>query len=111
MAHHELSVPLHFNPDKVGEVWKVPYQERAKEARKWAERYNIRPASDDLFKICLVAVDVQNTFCIPKFELYVGGRSGTGAIDDNRRLCNNPDLSNDGHTPGYADFSSYLFGQ
>jgi nicotinamidase-related amidase len=34
-----------------------------------------------------VAVDVQNTFCLPGFELYVGGRSGTGAIDDNRRLC------------------------
>lgn len=32
-------------------------------------------------------VDVQNTFCIPEFELFVGGRSGTGAIDDNRRLC------------------------
>jgi nicotinamidase-related amidase len=35
----------------------------------------------------LVAVDVQNTFCIPEFELYVAGRSGTGAVDDNRRLC------------------------
>jgi nicotinamidase-related amidase len=34
-----------------------------------------------------VAVDVQNTFCIHDFELFVGGRSGTGAIDDNRRLC------------------------
>jgi nicotinamidase-related amidase len=32
-------------------------------------------------------VDVQNTFCIPAFELFVGGRSGTGAVDDNRRLC------------------------
>jgi nicotinamidase-related amidase len=32
-------------------------------------------------------VDVQNTFCIPDFELYVAGRSGTGAVDDNRRLC------------------------
>jgi nicotinamidase-related amidase len=32
-------------------------------------------------------VDVQNTFCIPEFELYVGGVSGTGAVDDNRRLC------------------------
>jgi nicotinamidase-related amidase len=35
----------------------------------------------------LLAVDVQNTFCIPEFELFVAGRSGTGAIDDNRRLC------------------------
>jgi nicotinamidase-related amidase len=32
-------------------------------------------------------VDLQNTFCIPDFELYVGGRSGRGAVDDNRRLC------------------------
>jgi nicotinamidase-related amidase len=34
-----------------------------------------------------VLVDVQNTFCLPDFELFVAGRSGTGAIDDNRRLC------------------------
>jgi nicotinamidase-related amidase len=32
-------------------------------------------------------VDVQNTFCIPGFELFVAGRSGTGAVDDNVRLC------------------------
>jgi nicotinamidase-related amidase len=32
-------------------------------------------------------VDVQNTFCIPGFELYVGGHSGTAAVADNRRLC------------------------
>lgn len=87
MTRRELPVPPHFNPDKVGEVWKVSYQEKAEEARNWVKQYNIKPASDDVFKICLVAVDIQNTFCIPKFELYVGGRSGTGAIDDNRRLC------------------------
>jgi nicotinamidase-related amidase len=32
-------------------------------------------------------VDVQNTFCIPSYELYVAGHSGTGAVDDNHRLC------------------------
>jgi nicotinamidase-related amidase len=32
-------------------------------------------------------VDVQNSFCLPGFELFVGGRSGTGAVDDSRRLC------------------------
>ena len=37
-------------------------------------------------RVALVAVDVQNTFCLPEFEFYVGGRSGTGALDDNRRL-------------------------
>jgi nicotinamidase-related amidase len=87
MAHRGLPVPPHFGPDKVGEVWKVPYEERARDASQWAKRHKIRPAADDRFKICVVAVDVQNTFCIPGYELYVGGRSGTGAVDDNRRLC------------------------
>lgn len=87
MARRELPLPPHFNPDKVGEIWKVPYQERAREAEEWAKQHDLQPAAKDQFKICLVAVDVQNTFCIPGFELYVGGRSGTGAVDDNRRLC------------------------
>lgn len=87
MPRSELPVPPHFNPSGVGEVWRVHYQELAREAEKWAAYNHIMPASHDKFRICLVAVDVQNTFCIPGFELYVGGRSGTGAVDDNRRLC------------------------
>jgi nicotinamidase-related amidase len=87
MARRELPAPPHFNPSKVGEVWKVSYQEMASEAEKWANGQGMIPAASDRFRICLVAVDVQNTFCIPGFDLYVGGRSGTGAVDDNRRLC------------------------
>ena len=87
MAHRELPLPPHFDPDKVGTVWKVLYQERAREAEKWAKQHTIPSAATDRFKICLVAVDMQNTFCIPGFELFVGGRSGAGAVDDNRRLC------------------------
>lgn len=87
MAHRELPVPKHFNPAKTSEMWRVDYQKLAVDAAAWAEKHGIRPASEDTFRICLVAVDVQNTFCIPGFELYVGGRSGTGAVDDNRRLC------------------------
>ncbi len=83
----ELPIPSHFDPNRIGQVWRVPYQQRAEEARRWANEYKIRPAAEDRFKICLVAVDVQNTFCIPDFELYVAGRSGTAAMDDNRRLC------------------------
>jgi nicotinamidase-related amidase len=49
--------------------------------------HGLRPAAEDAFRLCLLAVDVQNTFCIPEFELFVAGRSGTGAVDDNRRLC------------------------
>jgi nicotinamidase-related amidase len=83
----ELPVPGHFDADRVGEVWRVPYEERAAEARAWAERHGLRPASEDAFRVCLLAVDVQNTFCVPGFELFVAGRSGSGAVDDNRRLC------------------------
>ena len=87
MALNELPIPPHFNSQSVGEVWKVPYQERAEDAEKWAKQHKLQPASRDRHKISLLLVDVQNTFCIPDFELYVGGTSGTGAVDDNRKLC------------------------
>ena len=87
MRSVELPLPPHFDPEKIGQVWRVPYQDLAGAAAEWAAVHGIRPAVDDEVKICLIAIDVQNTFCIPGFELYVGGRSGTGAIDDNRRLC------------------------
>ena len=82
----ELPLPPHYDPQKVGQVWRVPYEERAAEAREWAKLHNLRPNEGDEFKIALVLIDVQNTFCIPDYELYVGGRSGTGAVDDNTRL-------------------------
>lgn len=83
----QLPIPAHFDAKKVGEVWRVFYQDRANEAKEWAKKHNIQPAAKDKTQICLMAIDVQNTFCIPKFELFVGGRSGTGAVDDNVRLC------------------------
>ncbi len=87
MPNYQLPIPAHFDPERVGELWRVPYQERARDAQDWAEQYDIGPASEDSFKICLMLVDVQNTFCIPGFELFVAGHSGTAAVDDNRRLC------------------------
>jgi nicotinamidase-related amidase len=83
----ELPVPPHFDPSRVGEVWRVPYEDRAREAPAWAEAHGVTPAAEDSFRLCLLAVDIQNTFCIPEFELFVAGRSGTGAVEDNRRLC------------------------
>lgn len=80
-------IPRHFDPQRVGSVWRVPYQERATEARAWAAAHQLTPAAHDAQRICLLAIDVQNTFCIPDFELFVGGRSGQGAVDDNTRLC------------------------
>ncbi|MEO1210719.1 MAG: isochorismatase [Cyanobacteria bacterium J06638_20] len=83
----ELPIPEHFAAQRVGEVWRVPYQERAEAAVAWARQHSIPPAANDARRICLLAIDVQNTFCIPDYELFVGGRSGMGAVEDNVRLC------------------------
>ena len=87
MPYNDLPIPPYFDPDKVGQVWRVPYHERSENAIEWAKHHRIKAASQDNFRICLLLVDVQNTFCVPEFELFVGGRSGTAAVDDNRRLC------------------------
>ena len=83
----ELPLPASFDPGRVGEVWRVPYDERARDAEAWARRHGIRAAAEDERRVCLLCVDCQNTFCTPGFELFVGGRSGRGAVDDVARLC------------------------
>ncbi|AFZ07140.1 hypothetical protein Osc7112_2730 [Oscillatoria nigro-viridis PCC 7112] len=83
----QLPIPQFFEPKKVGEVWRVPYRERATQAKDWAKQHSIQPAASDKNRICLMIIDAQNTFCLPEFELFVGGRSGSGAVDDNLRLC------------------------
>lgn len=83
----ELPLPPGFDPTRIGEVWPVPYGERARDAEDWARRHAIRAAAEDDARACLLCVDCQNTFCVPGFELYVGGRSGRGAVEDTARLC------------------------
>jgi nicotinamidase-related amidase len=77
-----LPVPPHFEPERVGKVWRVPYEERASNAAAWAHAHGIGAASADSSQIALLLVDVQNTFCLPEFELFV-----PGAVDDSRRVC------------------------
>jgi nicotinamidase-related amidase len=82
-----LPLPEFYDPLQVGTVYRVPYAEISTRALAYRLAHGIQPASADRQKTWLLLVDVQNTFCIPGFELYVGGRSGSGAVDDNRRLC------------------------
>jgi nicotinamidase-related amidase len=83
----ELPLPPHVDAARVGEVWRVDYEQRFTEALSWAAEHDLAPAAEDERRVCALLVDVQNTFCTPGFELFVAGRSGTGALDDNRRLC------------------------
>ncbi len=87
MNGHDLPLPEFFDVNKVGAVWRIPYEERAKQARDWARLHTVQLASLSSTRTWLLLIDVQNTFCIPEFELYVGGRSGRGAVEDNARLC------------------------
>ena len=82
-----LPLPPHWDPDGVGEIRRVDYGAAFEDAGRWRDEHSLAPAAHDRFRIALVAVDVQNTFCTPGFELFVAGRSGTGALDDSRRLC------------------------
>ena len=81
-----LPLPPHWNPERVGELWRVDYAARFEDAERWRAQHALRPVADDRFRLALVVVDMQNTFCSPGFELFVAGRSGTGALDDARRL-------------------------
>ncbi|HSL47364.1 MAG TPA: hypothetical protein VK897_28245 [Anaerolineales bacterium] len=87
MSLPDVPIPDFFNSDNVGTVWRIPYEERARQAREWARQHALQPAVADSNRTWLMLIDVQNTFCIPEFELYVGGRSGHGAVEDNTRLC------------------------
>jgi nicotinamidase-related amidase len=84
---NNLPIPSFFDSSRVSEIWKVDYAARADQARDWAHQHNLTPASVSKNRISLLLIDVQNTFCIPNFELFVGGQSGRGAVDDNIRLC------------------------
>lgn len=77
-----LDIPSFFDASKVAQVYRVAYQQRAVEAEAWAEQYQIQPVAKDRAKIGLLLIDVQNTFCLPDFELFVNG-----AVEDNIRLC------------------------
>jgi nicotinamidase-related amidase len=83
---NELPLPPHVAPERVGEVWKVDYEARFRDATDWAREHRLAPAARDERRACLLLVDVQNTFCTPGFELFVAGRSGTGAVDDTARV-------------------------
>ena len=82
-----LPLPPFFDARRSASVYRVPYQQRADEARAWAERYRLRPAAEDQKRVALLLIDVQNTFCLPEFELFVAGRSGRGAVEDVERIA------------------------
>jgi nicotinamidase-related amidase len=56
-------------------------------ASEWKRTHDLKAAAADARNVHLLLIDVQKDFCHPEGSLYVGGRSGTGAIEDNQRLA------------------------
>ena len=56
-------------------------------AEAWRNAHNLGPAVKDRLKVHLLLIDLQKDFCFPRGSLYVGGRSGRGAIEDSDRVA------------------------
>lgn len=82
-----LPLPPHYKPERASQ-----YEYRPDEtallprAHEWRKAHDIRPAASDRRNIHLLLIDVQKDFCFPEGSLFVGGRSGDGAIQDSRRI-------------------------
>ncbi|KAB2956455.1 MAG: nicotinamidase, partial [Thermoanaerobaculia bacterium] len=59
----------------------------AARAGEWRREHALAPAGADDFRIHLLLVDLQRDFCFPEGSLYVGGRSGRGALEDADRVA------------------------
>ncbi len=88
MPETELPLPPHFDPAHAREWAYSPDQSALfVEATAWRREHAIAPAGADTADIHLLLVDEQRDFCFPEGSLYVGGRSGTGALDDSARVA------------------------
>ena len=51
----QIPIPSHFDADQVGQVWRIPYQERLHQARAWHKHTIFLPhrkIPPDLFAPC-----------------------------------------------------------
>jgi nicotinamidase-related amidase len=80
--------PAFYDPAHAGEwSYRPDLQAVLEQAVAWRRERGIAPAAADRRRVHALLIDVQKDFCFPEGTLYVGGRSGTGAIDDSRRLA------------------------
>lgn len=83
-----LPLPAHFDGTKAADyAYRPDAALLASAAADFKAQHAIRPAASDETRIHLLLIDVQKDFCFPEGTLYVAGRSGTGAIDDSRRIA------------------------
>jgi len=83
-----LPVPDFYERANAGNFAYRPDQQKVFEAAgAWRGRHAIKPAGSDRTKVHLLLIDAQKDFCFPEGSLYVGGRSGRGAVEDSDRIA------------------------
>ncbi|HEY0255062.1 MAG TPA: nicotinamidase [Kofleriaceae bacterium] len=81
-------IPNHFVPSHAADWnFRPDAASLATSALAWRGQHKIKPSAADETRVHLLLIDVQKDFCFPEGTLYVAGRSGTGAIDDSRRIA------------------------
>lgn len=80
-------MPPIYEPQRAADVWEPRMLEIETMAIEWAKTHGVRHHATDRVKVAVVPIDVQNSFCIPSYELFVGGRSGRGAVEDSARTA------------------------
>lgn len=77
-------IPPHVNPAEASDIWTVDDNALGTMARDWsaAQTMTITQAAADSFKVCLMMIDMQITFCNPSMSLFCSGDSGLGAVED-----------------------------
>jgi nicotinamidase-related amidase len=83
-----LSFPEFYSPANAGEYNFSPSTRALfAQVQGFRREHSVKVAATDTVKVHLLLIDLQSDFCFPDGTLYVGGRSGTGAVDDNRRIA------------------------
>lgn len=83
-----LPLPAHYDPATAKDWGHTPdHRVILSQAIEWQVEHRLKPAGDDSIHTHLLLIDVQRDFCFPEGTLYVGGRSGTGALEDNQRIA------------------------
>jgi nicotinamidase-related amidase len=88
MSLRPLPIPSFFDPRRAADWgYRPDAAALATAAGAWRKQHAVKPSAADENRVHLLLIDVQKDFCFPEGTLYVAGRSGTGAIDDSRRIA------------------------
>jgi nicotinamidase-related amidase len=83
-----LPLPPHYEPAHAARWDFAPDPAAlAAAAADWAREHHVPAAAADARRVELLVIDAQRDFTFPRGALYVGGRSGRGAVEDNDRLA------------------------